>query len=349
MNKTQNVQNRENAGFNADVLKLDVEQEVSRITSEVQRQVYNILKKRGAVVGISGGVDSAVTASLLVRALGSDRVVGIHTREEDVESESSRLARKVAGELSIDLQFEDITPVLEAAGSYARRDEAVRNVYPGYTKECKIKLVLPEKLYTRNQMKIYKLVVQDPDGERHTFRLDPQSLMEIIAATNQKQRIRKLYEYYHAERRNYAVTGTANRIEYDQGFFVKGGDGLADLKPIAHLYKTQIFMLAEYLELPEEILNREPSTDTYSLSQSQEEFFFTLPSREFDLLLWALNHDVPPKEVAGVLSYTSDEVEQVYRHIETTRDTSTYLHTSSLSIEPVNEVGAADEQPAEEG
>ena len=90
--------------------------------------------------------------------------------------------------------------------------------------------------------------------------------------------------YYHAELRDYAVLGTAQRNEHDQGFFVKHGDGASDIRPIGHFYKTQVFQLAEYLDIPEEIRTQTPTTDTYSAGSSQEEFFFRLPFEVMDLL-----------------------------------------------------------------
>ena len=121
----------------------------------------------------------------------------------------------------------------------------------------------------------------------------------VVAATNMKQRTRKQLEYYHADRLNYAVLGTPNRLEYDQGFFVKNGDGAADIKPIAHLYKTQVYALAAHLGLPEEIRSRPPTTDTWSLAQSQEEFYFSVPYPTMDLCLFGLENGIAAAEVAA--------------------------------------------------
>ena len=98
---------------------------------------------------------------------------------------------------------------------------------------------------------------------------------------------------------NYAVIGTPNRLEYDQGFFVKNGDGSADVKPIAHLYKTQVYALARHMKLPKEICEAIPTTDTYSLAQGQDEFYFALPYAQMDLALYALNHGYSAEELAA--------------------------------------------------
>jgi NAD+ synthase len=152
-----------------------------------------------------------------------------------------------------------------------------------------------------------------------------------------------MMEYFHADRLNYAVAGTPNRLEYDQGFFVKLGDGAADFKPIAHLYKTQVYALAAHLGVPDEIRSRPPTTDTYSLAQTQEEFYFALPYDRMDLCLYALNHGVPAAEVAPVVGLTPPQVERVFKDIQSKRRTTSYLHQRPLLVEEVREVMALKE------
>ena len=164
----------------------------------------------------------------------------------------------------------------------------------------------------------------------------------IVAATNFKQRVRKMLEYYHADRLNYAVTGTPNRLEYDQGFFVKLGDGSADAKPIAHLYKTQVYAMAEHLGVPEEIRLRPPTTDTYSLPQSQEEFYFSLPYSTMDLCLFGKNAGTPVEDVAAATELTIEQVNRVFRDIDQKRRTTRYLH---LRPELVADVPEVSEEP----
>ena len=154
----------------------------------------------------------------------------------------------------------------------------------------------------------------------------------FVAATNFKQRVRKNVEYFHADRLNYAVIGTPNRLEYDQGFFVKNGDGAADVKPIAHLYKSQVYQLAEALGVPEEIRSRPPTTDTYSMPQSQEEFYFSLPYDRMDLCLFAVDNGVPAGEVAAALELTEEQVERVFADIASKRRMSRYLHAAPATL-----------------
>jgi NAD+ synthase len=323
--------------FTRDVLKIDAAQAAVQIENAVREQVLATLRRRGAVVGMSGGIDSSVVATLCARALGPDRVLGLLMPERDSSSDALRLGRMLADHLGIRCIVEDIAPALEGLGCYARQLEAIRTVFPEYGDGWRCKLTIPS-LLEGDRLNVTTLTVQDPKGEQRTSRLPPSAYLQMVAATNFKQRARKMMEYYHADRLNYAVAGTPNLLEYDQGFFVKQGDGAADFKPIAHLYKTQVFALAEHMGVPEEIRRRPPTTDTFSLPQTQEEFYFALPYGEMDLCLWAVNQRTPAEEVARALGLTSAQVERVYRDIEAKRRVSRYLHQAPLRVgEPRSE------------
>jgi NAD+ synthase len=323
--------------FSADVLKIDAAAVSASIESEIRGIVLQRLNRKGVVVAISGGIDSSVVAALCVKALGSARVLGLMLPEADSSPDSLHFANLLAQSLGIRTHVEDIAGILAAAGCYQRRDEAIRKVIPEYTKGYKCKIVLPDQV-NGSPYPIFSVVVQSPLGERTKARLTLDSYLGVVAATNFKQRTRKMMEYYYADRFNYAVAGTPNRLEYDQGFFVKNGDGAADLKPIAHLYKTQVYQLAAYLGIPEEIQKRPPTTDTYPLDQSQEEFYFPLPHDRMDLCLYAKNHDVQPEEVAPLIGLTAEQVARVYRVIDSTRSATRYLHRPPVLCEKVPEV-----------
>jgi NAD+ synthase len=325
------------AAFSRDTLRLDPAREAGRIEAAIRAQVTKQLRRRGIVVGLSGGIDSSVTAAVCVRALGKDRVLGLFMPEEDSSEEGLRLGRLIAASLGIATAMEDIGPVLRAAGCYRRRDEAIRKIVPEYGDGYKNKLVLPNVLEAEGYS-IFHIVVESPSGLRTKARLSAEAYLGVVAATNFKQRTRKMVEYYHADRLHYAVAGTPNRLEYDQGFFVKNGDGSADLKPIAHLYKSQVYQLAEYLGIPEEIQRRPPTTDTYSLEQTQEEFYFALPYEKMDLCLYGKNHGVPAAEVAPVAGLTPEQVMRVWRDIDAKRNATRYLHLSPLLVEAVGEI-----------
>lgn len=323
--------------FDRTVLKIDAAAEAARVQAAVREQVLGALKKRGAVVGLSGGVDSSVVASLCVRALGKDRVLGLLMPEHHSSPDSLELGRMLADHLGIQALVENIGPTLEAMGCYQRQQDAIRTVFPEYGPEWRSKITLPSIL-DADRLNVFQLVVQSPDGASRSSRMPMQAYLQLVASTNFKQRVRKTFEYYHADRLNYAVAGTPNRLEYDQGFFVKQGDGAADFKPIAHLYKTQVYALAAHLGVPEEIRRRPPTTDTYSMSQTQEEFYFALPYDRMDLCLYARNRGIASAEVAPVVGLTEAQVERVYRDIDAKRRATRYQHSAPLLVDPVGEV-----------
>jgi len=316
------------------MLKLDCAKEADRITAMLRETVFHRFKKKGLIVALSGGIDSSVVAALAVCALGKERIFGLLLPELDSASDTLPLSRLVVDHLGIQHAQEDITPILEAAGCYRRRDEAIRRVVPDYVPECKSKIVLPS-VVTGDQYRIFKIVVKYPDGRQTETSLDLPAYLGIVAATNFKQRTRKMLEYYHADRLNYAVTGTPNRLEYDQGFFVKNGDGAADVKPIAHLYKTQVYQLATFLQVPETIRTRPPTTDTYSLPQSQEEFYFSLPYDKMDLVLYGRNNGFTAAEMAEAVGLSAEQVERVLRDIDGKRRVAHYLHSPPVLTEPI--------------
>jgi NAD+ synthase len=319
------------------VLELDAKQAADSIAARLREIVIGTCKRRGVVLGLSGGIDSGVTAGLAVRALGKERVLGLLMPEADSAGETLGLSKSVAAALGIETVHEDITPILLAARCYERRDEAIRMVCPDFGPGWKSKIVLPGVLDS-DALRFYSVIVQDPQGKAQKLRLPLEAYLGIVAATSFKQRTRKMLEYYHADRLNYCVAATPNRLEYDQGFFVKGGDGLGDLKPIAHLYKQQVYALAAELGLPEEVRKRRPTTDTYSLPQTQEEFYFSLPYEQMDLCLWGKNHGLSADEVAAALGLRTEQIERVFKDIDQKRRTTRYLHMKPLLIEPVSEV-----------
>jgi NAD+ synthase len=330
------MMNARDAVFDRGVLSIDAPAVTSTIEQAVRKQVADF-RRRGIVVGLSGGIDSSVVTALCARALGPERVQVLLMPERDSSPEALSLGRLLTSKLGTPTVVEDIAPVLEAAGCYRRQTEAIRMVYPEYGEGYRHKITLPSIL-DNERINVSELTIQTPDGERKTSRMPAAAYLQLVAATNFKQRVRKMMEYYHADRLNYAVAGTPNRLEYDQGFFVKLGDGSADLKPIAHLYKTQVYALAEYLGVPEEIRSRTPTTDTFSLPQTQEEFYFALPYGKMDVCLYGRNHNVPAAAVAAALGLTAEQVERVYRDIDQKRRTTRYLHARPQLVESIAEI-----------
>jgi NAD+ synthase len=318
------------------VLELDYDREIGRVCARLKEILSRDLSRRGLVVAMSGGIDSSVSAALSVRALGAERVYGLLLPERDSSGGSVTRGRMLAEHLAIRYELFDIAPTLEAIGCYRWRDEAIRQVFPEYGDGWRNKIVISGGLEGR--VNHFQLVVQTPAGETRQARLGLKEYLQIVAATNFKQRIRKTVEYFHADRFNYAVVGTPNRLEYDQGFFVKNGDGSADVKPIAHLYKSQVYALARHMGLPDEICSATPTTDTYSLPQGQDEFYFALPYAQMDIALWGLNHGRPAAELAVALGITEAQAQHVYNDIEAKRRTTRYLHSKAALIEAVAEL-----------
>lgn len=323
--------------FSADSLKVDAAAETNRIVEGLRAQLRG-MRKRGLVLGLSGGIDSSVSVALAVRAVGAKNVFCLFMPENDSDPESLRLGRLVAETFGVEAAVEDIGPTLAAMGCYERRDAFIRQLVPDYGPGWASKIVIANAL-EGDGYNISSLVVQDPEGKQTKWRMPPSAYLGIVAATNMKQRTRKQIEYYHADRLNFAVLGTPNRLEYDQGFFVKNGDGAADVKPIAHLYKSQVYALAAYLGVPEEIRRRPPTTDTYSLAQTQEEFYFSLPYDRMDLCLYGLNEGISADEVARAAQLTTIQVERVWADIAAKRKATRYLHLGPQLIQPVEEIG----------
>ena len=303
----------------------------------MREMLAKVLRRRGLVVALSGGIDSSVTTALAARAVGPERTVALLMPERHSADDTLSLSTAVADHFGVVKIHENISGILAALGFYRRYDDAVKTVSHEYGNGWKSKIVIPNVVDGKG-LNFFSIVAQSPDGDTIKKRLPLNAYLEIVAATNFKQRTRKMLEYYHADRLNYTVAGTPNRLEYDQGFFVKLGDGAADLKPIAHLYKTQVYQLAEFLGVPEQIRKRPPTTDTYSLPQGQDEFYFSLPYEQMDICLYAKNNDMPVETVAESLGLTVEKVKRVYDDIEQKRKSTRYLHLRPLLIEDIGEV-----------
>lgn len=323
--------------FSSKVLNIDIEREIRELSDSIRETVRGTLRRRGIVIAVSGGIDSSTCAALCTRALGKENVLALFLPERDSSSDALRLGRMVAERFEMPAVTETIEAALAAAGCYQRQLEAICMVVPEYGEGWKNKIVLPSIL-NNNRLNVSYLTVQTPSGETRSERLPLAAYLQLVAATNFKQRMRTMMAYYHADRLNYALCGTPNRLEYDQGFFVKGGDGLADFKPIAHLYKTQVYTMARALGVPDEICKRQPTTDTFSLPQSQEEFYFALPYEKMDLCLYAHNHGIPAEEAAPVVGLTKEQVNRVFKDIEAKRRATLPLHLTSIVAKSIPEI-----------
>jgi len=320
--------------FHRDILKIDCESEVERICSFVQQQV-RAMKRDGAVIGLSGGVDSALSAAICVRALGKNKIFGLILPEKESNPVSAEYATKHAKELDIETQTIDITPTLEAFGTYQKRDNVIKEIFPEYNDEYRSKITLPSDLLARDAFNFFTLKIDDGKGNVKSARLDKKRQHGIVAATDSKQRTRMMHLYYYAEMQNYIVCGTTNRTETLEGFFVKYGDGGVDIEPIGHLYKTQVYQLAEYLGVISEIIERAPSPDTFSFQVSDEEFYFRIPYLTLDLLLYAWEHDIPLEGVCEEMSLTEEQVKRARRDFNAKYNATKHLRELPPALECV--------------
>ncbi len=318
--------------FSKDIIKLEsVEQTVNRIVNKLKSDVYEHLQRKGGIVGISGGIDSSVSFALAVRAFGKENVLGVMLPEKDSSSDSEILAKKLADKFGVKTVVENISGALEGFGCYRRRDEAMKRVFPEYNPETyKSKIEIRQNILKQNMPAIFSLTIIDENGTSKSKMLPMKEYLQIVAASNFKQRSRMSMLYYHAEAMHYAVIGTPNKHEVEQGFFVKYGDGGADVMPIGDLYKTQVYELASYLGVPQEIIDRTPTTDTYTAEQTQEEFFYQLPFEMMDLLWYAWENGYEPAEVAPALDITEKEVENVFKTFLRKKKTTEYLRMSPI-------------------
>jgi NAD+ synthase len=322
-------------------LKIEPAAETQQLVSGLRESVFKVLRKRGVVVGISGGVDSSVALSLCVRAFGPERVVALMLPEMDSSPESEQLARALAAGLGVEPLKEDITAALEGFGCYCRRDEAIRRVFDEYDPAVgyKAKIVLASNLLAEGSLNVFQVTILRPDGQALTKLLPAREFLQIVAASNFKQRTRMAFLYHHAELNNYAVIGTANKNEHEQGFFVKFGDSGVDVRLLGHLYKSQIYQLASFLGVPEAIRQRPPTSDTYSAPCTQEEFFFRVPFELNDRLLNLAEGGTMDNGTAQELGLSEGQLQRALADIRSKRRATEYLRTPPIELRPGNPQG----------
>lgn len=318
--------------FHLDVLKIDPARELERLSEFVVAQVQ-AFRKKGVIVGLSGGIDSACMAAVAVHALGKEKVVGLILPETESNPISSEYAMKHAQKLGIEHRQIDVTPTVDSVVPYKWRDEFIQNMIPEYKAGYKYNITLPTDLLDRASFSFYRLQVQMPDGEIKSKRLSHEELLTLTSFANIKIRSRMLHLYAEGERRNLLVAGTTNRTEFILGDFCKYGDGGTDIEAFTHLYKDQIYQISEHLGVIQEIIDRPPSPDTFSLPVSDQEFFFRIAFDRLDYLLYAWEHQVPANEAGEVLDLSEEAVERAYKDFASKYRATAHLREVARALE----------------
>jgi len=318
--------------FSRGILKIDPESETEKICRFIREMAFKNFKRRGAVVGLSGGIDSSVVSELCVRAFGKEKVLGLFLPEKESNPISLEYGQKQAKKLGIETIKVNITEHLESLGVYRARNDIIKHIFPEFNDTFKFHITLPQNLLEKDRLNYHAITIEDGNGTRQTRRISATDWLEISSCQNMKQRTRMIQLYYHAEKNNYIVAGTTNKSEVMQGFYVKFGDGGVDIEPIAHFYKTQVYQLAHYLGVIEEIVNRPPSPDTYSLPVTDKEFYFCLNYELLDLLLYTYEKNVPSNTISKTLDLAEEQIERVFRDFRAKEQATWHLRQMPPSL-----------------
>jgi NAD+ synthase len=310
-----------------DELTKDIDKLAASLRSFIREQV-TVFKKKGVVLGVSGGIDSAVALTLCVQEFGKENVYGLLLPEKESAPSSRILGAEICESLGVSYEEVPISPILEALNIYEKKDQVLKRVCPEYDPEIhKTSLVLPNFLDQELLNVPYIRLIKDGETvAKH--RLKAADYLELIGLQGVKQRSRMLVQYMYAEKMNYVVCGTTNKTEVVLGQYVKYGDGGVDLEPLADCYKTQIYALAKYLEVNEEIIKRPPSADTWSHYTTDEEFYWRMPMNIIDQLLYAREHKLSLELTEKNTGLPRDTIEKAWRHIARVKDTTEYIRAA---------------------
>ena len=316
----------------SELIKIEnIETTINEVTKFIKNEVFEIYQKKGAVIGLSGGIDSAITGALCTKSIGSEKILGLILPEKESDANSKNLALQIAEKYNIDTETIDITNILESFGVYENKEKIVKEKFPNYNEKCKYRVVVPSK--SENSIGMPFLEILDKENILHKLKISSFDFLNLTAATSIKHRVRMTMLYNYAEKNNFAVVGTTNKTEYLQGYFVKYGDGGSDIEPLVHLYKTQIYQIANFLKLPEEIINQDASPDVWSFKTSDEEFFYAVPYNVVDLILYARENNLPINEILKYSKLSSEKIEKLIQFQNQKQNKSQTMREKPHSID----------------
>jgi NAD+ synthase len=316
----------------SELIKIEnIETKINEVTKFIKNEVFEIYQKKGIVIGLSGGIDSAITAALSTKSIGSEKILGLILPEKESDVNSKNLALQIAEKYNIDTETIDITNILESFGVYENKEKIVKEKFPNYNEKCKYRVVVPSKL--ENNIGMPFLEILDDENILHKLKISSFDFLNLTAATSIKHRVRMTMLYNYAEKNNFTVVGTTNKTEYLQGYFVKYGDGGSDIEPLVHLYKTQIYQIANFLKLPEEIINQDASPDVWSFKTSDEEFFYAVPYNIVDLILYGREKNLSINEIIKFSNLESEKIEKLIQFQNQKQNKSQTMREKPHSID----------------
>ena len=295
-----------------DLVKIkDLEKSVKIVSDFIKDEVSNRFQKFGVVVGLSGGIDSAVTAALCAKSLGPEKVLGLIMPEKESDSTSQTHAEKVAQKYNIKTKIVDITSILNSFSVYQNKESIIKEKFPDFNTDCKYRVMVPPKL--KNTIGMPFVEILDDKNKQHKLKISSSEFLTLTAATSIKHRVRMTMLYYHGEKNNLCVIGTTNKSEYLQGYFVKYGDGGSDIEPLINIYKLQVYQLGKFLKVPKEILTKDASPDVWSFATTDEEFFYSVPYEIVDLILYARENNLSVKDIQKLSNLSTEDIENLLR------------------------------------